>query len=106
MRIVMTGMGCLTSSPGLFFRKTKAVRDLLRRLAYHCDRRPERRGWESVAGRHHAQRRHDRPSVIADRGPHATKSQAALLVIDRVPLVSHAAKLRLKHSAALNGPVR
>ena len=99
----MTGMGCLTSSPGLVLSKTKAVRDLLRRLANHCDRRWDRRGRESVTGRHHAQRCHDRPPVIADGGPHAAESQAALLVVDGVPLIPHTAQFGLERGAALDG---
>jgi hypothetical protein len=98
----MTGMGCLTSSPGLFLRKAKAVRNLLRRLANHGDRRRERRGRESVAGRHHAQRCQDRPSMIADGSSHATESQAALLVVDGVPLIPHAAQLRLERGVAFD----
>jgi hypothetical protein len=56
-----------------------------------------------VAGRHCAQRRHDRPSVIADGGPHTAESEAALLVVDGVPLVPHATKLGMQRGPALDG---
>jgi hypothetical protein len=106
MRIVMTGMGCLTSSPGLAFHKSELARDVLRRFAYSTDRRLELRRRKPVAGRHYAQRGHDRPVVIPNGGPHAAESQAALLVVDGVPLIPHAAQLFLQRGSVLDGAVR
>lgn len=56
-----------------------------------------------MTGRHHAQRCHDRPPVIADGGPNAAESQATLLVVDGVPLIPHTAQLGLERGAALDG---
>ena len=56
-----------------------------------------------MAGRHHAQRCHDHPPVIADGGPHAAESQAAFFVVDGVPLIPHAAQFSPEGGAALDG---